>query len=128
MPNYCNNQLEITGSAADIARFKNLVRGEDTALSLDTLVKMPSFLKLIQPGGILPNWYDWSVKHWGTKWDVTEVTLVNKSDECLVYHFLSAWNPPEAWLIRAAQTFPNLQFQLTYIVEGEDGEHSLVLD
>ena len=128
MPNICDNRLEITGNAADIARFKNLVKGEDTALSLDKLVKMPSFLRLIQPGGILPNWHSWRIRNWGTKWDVIKVMLVNKSNESIVYKFLSPWNPPVAWLKKAAKTFPNLHFKLTYKDESEDCEHSLTVN
>ena len=127
MPNICDNRLEITGNAADIARFKNLVKGEDTALSLDKLVKMPSFLRLIQPGGILPNWRSWRIKHWGTKWDVKAI-LVNKSRERIVYKFRSAWNPPIAWLKKAAQTFPGLQFKLSHRDESEACEHDLIIN
>lgn len=39
------------------------------------------------------SWYDWSVEHWGTKWDV-EVEVEVEMDKICRLRFDSAWSPP----------------------------------
>jgi len=39
------------------------------------------------------NWYDWSVAHWGTKWD-TDAQNVFYDGETLTLCFDTAWAPP----------------------------------
>lgn len=59
------------------------------------------------------NWYDWRIKHWGTKWDV-DAELVEADEERLVYQFDSAWSPPFEWLKTVARNYPKLHFKLKY--------------
>jgi len=40
------------------------------------------------------DWYDWSVKNWGTKWDVETDDDVTVENELLSFGFDSAWSPP----------------------------------
>lgn len=37
------------------------------------------------------NWYDWNVKHWGTKWNSSETFVVNDKE----VEFDTAWSTPE---------------------------------
>lgn len=41
------------------------------------------------------NWYDWSCKHWGTKWGAYSVDIIHQSKTKLVLSFQTAWSPPE---------------------------------
>lgn len=59
------------------------------------------------------NWRDWSIKNWGTKWDV-QASLEEMTDEMLVYSFDSAWNPPLAFVEKVAELFPLLNFLLEF--------------
>jgi hypothetical protein len=43
---------------------------------------------------ILPRWYAWRIKNWGTKWDIVEVGYKWISDHCLELSFDTAWDPP----------------------------------
>ena len=41
------------------------------------------------------NWYDWSIKHWGCKWDVfPDVFEVDEDDNSIEFDFMSAWCDP----------------------------------
>lgn len=59
------------------------------------------------------NWYDWAIKHYGTKWGDyhTEVSLNKKT---LRIDFDSAWSPPIVAIESIALQFPSLTFDLKY--------------
>lgn len=45
------------------------------------------------------NWYDWSVRNWGTKWDVelSSSYVYDTDPNVLHFQFSSAWSPPVAF-------------------------------
>jgi hypothetical protein len=50
------------------------------------------------------NWYDWRVENWGTKWDVVEIALLNKSPTEVKVEFQTAWYPPIAFYSHIKET------------------------
>lgn len=62
------------------------------------------------------DWYDWSVKHWGTKWDVPS----HKVEQVAAHHlvFDTAWAPPEKWLLKVSQDYPLVRFTLAFCEGG----------
>lgn len=61
------------------------------------------------------DWYNWSIQHWGTKWDICDVYFENQAEEdSLEFSFSSAWAPP----VEAFQTWAvndgRVQFTLEY--------------
>ena len=99
MPNWCNNNVEITGPAKTINAVWTAAQVEDSGL-LNAMVPMPTELKDTTKGsnGDAVNWYDWSVKNWGTKWDVEleglEYTDNDDGTATISGYFDSAWAPP----------------------------------
>ena len=79
---------------------------------------MPEALKDTVAPDDRPNWYDWCVKNWGTKWDV-DGKLVQEYEDCLEYSFRSAWYPPIAWLKQVSTDYPTLLFRLRYYEEDD---------
>jgi len=59
------------------------------------------------------DWYAWANNEWGTKWQATGVELED-DDECLVYHFDTAWGPPEGIWGAILQQFPKLSVSWFY--------------
>jgi hypothetical protein len=135
MPNWCSNTLTISGDAKQIKEFKEIseVKGkEKTDLSFNKTVPIPSIINqeaTISPSKDKPNkllkkllgadnWYDWSVKNWGTKWDANNAELTMDNDEYLEYIFETAWNPPVEWLEKVSKKFPKLEFRMKYEEEG----------
>ena len=53
---------------------------------------LPCPAELISDGG----WYDWCVKHWGTKWDAVRCVPLqdDEAGELLHLQFETAWAPP----------------------------------
>lgn len=63
-------------------------------------------------------WYDWNVNNWGTKWDVSNMSLHETDGDLLVCNFDTAWSPPEAFVRHVSQEFPGLEFTLAYAEQG----------
>ena len=99
MPNWCNNNIEITGPIDKIKALWDATQAEDGGL-LNAMVPMPVELKDTIKGsnGDAVNWYDWAVTNWGTKWDVDSEGLEFWDNENLTAtitgYFDSAWAPP----------------------------------
>ena len=99
MPNWCNNNIEITGPIDKIKALWDATQAEDGGL-LNAMVPMPVELKDTVKGsnGDEVNWYDWSVTNWGTKWDVglegIEYTDNGDGTATISGYFDSAWSPP----------------------------------
>ena len=99
MPNWCNNNIEITGPIDKIKALWDATQAEDGGL-LNAMVPMPVELKDTVKGsnGDAVNWYDWAVTNWGTKWDVDlegiEYTDNGDGTASISGYFDSAWAPP----------------------------------
>lgn len=68
------------------------------------------------------NWYDWNVRNWGTKWDVSvhdgekypETELMEESETSLAYRFNTAWSPPLPAIETLSAQYPNVEFDLEF--------------
>lgn len=63
-----------------------------------------------------PDWYEWSVDKWGTKWDVCEPHYECGGDTILM-DFETAWNTPKAALLALSRQYPDLTIYLEYASE-----------
>ena len=106
MPNWCNNNITISGPAETISQlWKDAVMAEGL---LEAMVPMPEGLRetvkgtgdelQIEKYDGFTNWYDWCVSRWGTKWDVSlegiEYTDNEDGTASISGYFDSAWAPP----------------------------------
>jgi len=102
MPNWCNNSVTITGPAQKIrALWAQAEKGQGL---LQAMVPPPENMfhgnlgeaerrECAEKG--IPNWYDWQVSNWGTKWDVSLEGLELSEDGTEISGwFDSAWSPP----------------------------------
>jgi hypothetical protein len=132
MPNWCNNTLTITGNEEDIKRFikqakqKNTEENKKTELSLGNFLPVPTELentqapnnnevqakKLVKKYGA-KDWYDWRIKNWGTKWDIT-AKKIRRSNGKVCYGFESAWSPPCEAVLKMSEQYNELAFTLEY--------------
>jgi len=126
MPNWCENVVEITvGSAEERDKVRSVLLGEEENFSFENTVPMPTGIirepvssDVINSG--LPNWYNWSIENWGTKWDVSDCDIVDVSDTELRLIFDTAWSPAEAWVRSTSEVIPYAEFLLIYSEEGMD--------
>lgn len=110
MPNWCNNEITITH--ADASKLQELASAVNNGDFCNHIIPVPQELqgttsptpkeadpeearRLVEKYGA-SNWYDFCVKHWGTKWDIalyTKVEAVVEGGE-LRFGFDTAWTPP----------------------------------
>jgi len=58
--------------------------------------------------------YTWETIHWGVKWGACDSELVIAHDSYLQYSFNTPWGPPENFLEKIVEDWPNLRFELNY--------------
>ena len=115
MPNYCNNNIVITGPNSVIDKIEKIANGDKGDL-LQYFYPMPKELndtvagpepktkkeklekRRLQVEYGASNWYDWRVENWGTKWDIMEFYNINRKeigeDESEIsLGFDTAWAP-----------------------------------
>jgi hypothetical protein len=139
MPNWCENDLTITGKPEELQRFldfaKGIDGGEETALDFNQFIPYPEeYRKLNEAAkewrkqhpeapwtdrprdGYNQGGYEWCIENWGTKW--TAMATIDEDydleDGELVMHFDTAWSPPLPVIKKASELFPALQFDLRY--------------
>lgn len=132
MPNWCNNNISISGPTETIKQLWEDATAEGSGL-LNAMVPQPDNIYTGNLGqkereqcaedGV-PNWYDWNIEKWGTKWDVSTEGLefTDNGDGTAVIEgwFDSAWSPP----INAYETFSddmdNCSLEASYYEGGMD--------
>ena len=107
--NWCENELEICGSDADVEKFmkENM---EDGELLFAKAVPEPEYESVRER-------YDWRIQNWGTKWE-TRIHYTEEGYNTL--YFETAWGPPDSWLESVANKYPNLCFSLRFAEPGYD--------
>lgn len=92
-----------------------------------TEVESYSFSNFVEmtEDAFLNGWYNWSNKHWGTKWDacdlnesideLEEAIKLNdmESDIAVYYNFTTAWAPPMPVIIIMSSQYPELKFEFS---------------
>jgi hypothetical protein len=144
MPNWCGNNLYITGDRVAIADFIKRVtlspeQQEKQKQNYDILGQLyPTPQELVETvSGYSADeteqsernkryeanfakygardWYDWNCRNWGTKWGDSDTWLNGaEGDTSIEFGFQSAWSPPIEGITRIATMFPTLKFALAY--------------
>jgi len=141
VPNWCENVIQVRGIAPERAEFRRRATSDESPLSFTGHVPPPdsypgleayadsehplAMMMRTRPETFEP-WYLWRLLHWGCKWDIAPEDLQladpDPADDAgvLEYRFLSAWSPPEPWLIAASAQHPELAFSLWYMEQSND--------
>lgn len=111
MPNWCMNELTVSGNAERVGEVLALFQGEEPFQAI-----------LPRPEEEEANWYTWNISHWGTKWDISNVEIISDDEysdiRCLCMRFDTAWSPPEGIFDRLQIDYPDLDFSLFYREDG----------
>jgi hypothetical protein len=125
MPNWCYNNVTVSHDNPElIAKF---VKATEEGNLFNTFAPMPEEIRntsvpsehnqaLIEKygGG---DWYSWSIRNWGTKWDIADSFVSEISEDKLtaIVSFSTAWSPP----IEFFETLVGLEFAVDAIYTEE---------
>lgn len=100
MPNWVKVFVHALDENVDFGKFAN----EKGDFTFEKIIPMPSNIYRGDLGDAQrqkygqDNWYDWSIQHWGTKWDACEPEVNGRT-----VIFNTAWSCPEPVLIELAK-------------------------
>jgi len=144
MPNWCLNELTISGDRETIDNLLEFVNGEeqdeDQKIDFNKIIPYPENLKEMDedfPAYDDPDresklevykakWgtdqdaynfggYDWCCENWGTKWNACYVSILDDGrGNSVCFGFDTAWSPPIPVVEKLASMYPTLEFELKY--------------
>ena len=136
MPNWCDNQVTITGPNSVIDKIEKIVSDEKNPDGLlNFFHPMPKELdgttspssSADKPQPMVEGfdcWYDWRVEKWGTKWDCNEFYGVDRQGDTISFGFSSAWSPPinayEKFIISSSEKKQDVSIKAYYYEGGCD--------
>lgn len=131
MPNWVTNYLTVKKEVAE-----KYILNDKKEVDFEILLPMPEELRNTispcQPDEVLiekygaSNWYDWSVKNWGCKWNGSMGDLEYLEDGFIRIIFDTPWSVPQNWIHKLAT---KIDFHLAWyeeqgyrgIITAEDG-------
>ena len=147
--------MEVVGDEEYLTQF--IEKGEEGKFTLQAYFPMPEnpedhlkdgsphWTDLLKDKGLstgMPDWYEWRVKNWGTKWDVREEggTFLMKEGESvpvssttmkidngkITVSYMTAWGPPEAAIREISKRNPLLIFKLIFAEFGHGSAGTLL--
>jgi len=112
MPNWCANQLTLSGATPELRAYL-----KDHGFSFDKINPVAEPPPESEPMRVIQLMID----AWGTKCDQDEPDQLRVADELLdtgIAYFDTAWSPPLAALEKLSAMFPDASFGLTYCEPG----------
>lgn len=88
---------------------------EQTVLGLDLALGQQYIDNLVKYGA--ETWYDWHYQRWGCKWNATTYGIT-ESDGHITCYFDTPWSPPREWFATLCETFPTIDFTLSFFEPG----------
>lgn len=121
MPNWCSNTFEITGPKDKIkALWEAAQKDEESGGGLlQAMHPMPKFET--EGDDTMPNWWNWRVDNWGTKWEVSTEGMEYSEDgdtATISGWFDSAWAPPTQAFAQYGYRNEDVLLKLSYYEPG----------
>ena len=118
MPNWCYNNLYIT--VENNKQLEKVIQGitnnSEQPFDFNRVIPMPEELEgtnapnKLNPEELIakcgyPDWYEWRVDNWGTKWNASESELTITKNHIEI-RFQTAWSPPNPVIEKIGSKFP----------------------
>jgi hypothetical protein len=118
MPNWCENETDITGP-------KDVI---DNILAISRVNRMEDDLgehffsmRALHPIPDDVDWYSWCIENWGTKWDIANpyVGVTQDKDTATInLSYDTAWSPPIEFFQYLSRKFPDITISTKYYEPG----------
>jgi len=140
MQNWCYNRITIYGDEGTEAKLKEIEEIFESKQPFNEIYPIPDFKNIPNEKGELPvlrrelnkdgsvfyetydfpdgknddRWYYWCIDNWGTKWDISDLSIDYDDSEQLELEFSTAWSPPEGVMQELKDRYPDLGFTCFY--------------
>ena len=107
MPNFCNNYVHIKGNKIVTDKIRKGIENDEGLFKLFYPIpeelnyevshppsKTDEEIQALAEKYGATDWYDWSLKNWGCKWDARDIDIQEDKDDCLYLTFATPWSPP----------------------------------
>jgi len=154
MPNWCENELRVTGDAGKLKAFREAVKSEGKLLDANKLIPYPEHFRRLDEiasawdqahlvGGKFPEGvsladqpqdgfnsggHEWQTENWGTKWGFCDVEVADEGEGYVEFIFTTAWGPLIPLIKKMGEMFPDLTFDLTYREGGVGFQGTLLIE
>jgi len=141
MPNWCMNEVSISGEEQEVAKFVEECFTEvdnQQVLDFDKVLPEPDYDKPKKDGthndGVQtklnapyehPDWYTWRNANWGTKWNLVPAKggsvdgySVDITKDYINLTFDTAWSPPDGIYDAIGDRYPTLDVNWFYREDG----------
>lgn len=123
MPNWCENVLTLRAENRErLLEVLAEIGHEKSPLDFSRVIPEPDTetYRDSQVGpGAFPEWYEWRIGNWGTKWNAGDVEM-DENEAQAVFTFNTAWSPPVPIVEKLAEKFPDLIVALAFDEPGMD--------
>jgi hypothetical protein len=123
MPNWCFNELIITGDKEELDGLAEKMATKDQPFDFNKFIPYPEEYAVLdakgEGEGYANGGYDWCINTWGTKWNAVDAHVTVDVGEITVY-FDTAWSPVSSVVCKMAELYPNLTFEYRYEEGGND--------
>lgn len=120
MPNHVTNIIHLRGDAEQIRKLRQAVMNDrfgPGSIDFEKVIPMPDDifrgdLDMTQRSRYgEKNWYDWSTKNWGTKWNAYGFDELRGHQGVDTICFMTAWKAPHNVIGHLAQMYPDLELE-----------------
>ena len=102
MPNWCNNNITISGDEGTIRTLTAVLKSlktDDEEQSSDVFKSLIGLPQHMSDGDYKEKWYDTNIEWFGTKWDISySEDMFNFSKDEISFSCETAWSPPIPFL------------------------------
>jgi hypothetical protein len=114
MPNWCWNEITISGDVTKIVESLESIENKEENNVFKTLIDVPK-------DEYENDWYNTNLKYFGTKWDVSygDCDPQEFDDECIVLTPSTAWSPPIEFCVNLAKKY-GVEVEMYYHESGMD--------
>ena len=125
MPNHIYNVIRFEGQENEVKRIMSDIQLDSAGpgtIDFNKIIPMPENVyrgplgkkeREKYPNEL--NWYDWSIKHWGTKFNAYDFEAGVKGDDSLVFH--TAWSSVPRVLEVLSEKYPDVRMEYSWADE-----------
>jgi hypothetical protein len=127
MPNYCENEVIVSGDSKQVQKLLDWFEIETEDLDRNFEFKdlkkffeaaLPIPANLQENGG----WFEWCIDNWGTKWDALDLRVGDLATENLrssiTFNYDTAWSPAIQFWQKMSEKFPDIDIENNYYEPG----------